>query len=281
MNDEPPSFNAAASGPWCAGTQSSATAWRRQPGARFQNARDLVFHLETVSHTTGATPALAPRRRVSKSEHARSIVIRPSRRPDRGGAGYLAWRRYAPAPRIAGCSQRPPRDGLPRSRGVAIDLAGPEVRAFTANVNGRRQIFVRLLAGGPPLQITKDAVDHQFPRWSPDAELAPVLLAGRARRRAGRRSGAFPRLGGAPRRVIGSIGGADVSSDGRMTCFSLVDGQIQLLTSALDGSDVRAIARFRCRLSPLSALVSGQPLDCVPTRRRRAIRHLRRLGAWR
>ena len=41
--------------------------------------------------------------------------------------------------------------------------------AFTANVNGRRQIFVRLLASGAPLQITKDPVDHQFPRWSPDA----------------------------------------------------------------------------------------------------------------
>ena len=41
--------------------------------------------------------------------------------------------------------------------------------AFTASVNGRRQIFVRLIASGLPLQITRDAVDHQLPRWSPES----------------------------------------------------------------------------------------------------------------
>jgi Tol biopolymer transport system component len=54
----------------------------------------------------------------------------------------------------------------------------------------------------------------------------------------------IPALGGSPRRIAASTGGADVNSAGRLTCFSLVDGHIQLLTSALSGSDVRAIARF-------------------------------------
>src|SRR5262249_15148818 len=41
--------------------------------------------------------------------------------------------------------------------------------AFTAGVNGRRQVFVQLLAGGAPFQLTHDPIDHQFPRWSPDS----------------------------------------------------------------------------------------------------------------
>jgi Tol biopolymer transport system component len=115
--------------------------------------------------------------------------------------------------------------------------------AFTANVNGRRQIFVRLLTSGPPLQITKDLLDHQLPRWSPDA--SSLLYFSPAE--PGDAQGtiwSIPALGGSPRRVIASIGGADVSRNGRLTCFSLVDGRIQLLSSALDGSDVRSIAKL-------------------------------------
>src|SRR5207245_9195072 len=41
--------------------------------------------------------------------------------------------------------------------------------AFTAGAGGKRQLFVQLIAGGAPLQITHDAVDHEAPRWSPDS----------------------------------------------------------------------------------------------------------------
>ena len=39
--------------------------------------------------------------------------------------------------------------------------------AFTAGVNGQRQVFVQLLEGGAPLKLTHDDSDHQFPRWTP------------------------------------------------------------------------------------------------------------------
>src|SRR5260370_26725313 len=56
--------------------------------------------------------------------------------------------------------------GLEESPAISPD--GRSV-AFTAGVSGKRQVFLRLIAGGTPLQITHDAVDHECPRWSPDS----------------------------------------------------------------------------------------------------------------
>ena len=159
-------------------------------------------------------------------------------------AGYLAWERdsrrrlnrRSPVPSVRRITDF---QGLEESPSISPDRRSV---AFTGNVNGRRQVFVRLVAGGPPLQISKDAVDHQLPRWSPDANSILYLSPAEP----GDAQGtvwSIPALGGAPGRVIASIGGADVSRDGRITCFGLVDGHIQLLTSALDGSDVRTVTR--------------------------------------
>jgi eukaryotic-like serine/threonine-protein kinase len=41
--------------------------------------------------------------------------------------------------------------------------------AFVARSDGRRHVWVRLLSGGAPLQITRDAADHEQPRWTPDS----------------------------------------------------------------------------------------------------------------
>jgi Tol biopolymer transport system component/DNA-binding winged helix-turn-helix (wHTH) protein len=114
--------------------------------------------------------------------------------------------------------------------------------AFTASVNGRRQIFVRLLAGGAPLPITRDPVDHQLPRWSPDAN-SLVYFSHAGPDEAQGAIWSIPALGGSPRRVMSSIGGADVSISGRLACFRLEEGKVQLITSALDGTDVQVIAR--------------------------------------
>ena len=212
----------------------------KQPGARFQSARDLVFHLETVSDTTDLRLARDPRPRISRRTAALMAVALGALTIPL--AGYLAWRTFTAAPEspiVPSVRRITDFQGLEESPSISPDRRSV---AFTGNVNGRRHVFVRLVAGGPPLQITKDAVDHQLPRWSPDAN--SILYFSPAE--PGEAQGtiwSIPALGGAPRRVMASIGGADVSRDGRITSFALVDGHIQLLTSALDGSGVRAIAR--------------------------------------
>ncbi len=72
-------------------------------------------------------------------------------------------------------------------------------------------------------------------------KLAGVLLSRRARRGAGNHP-PDPRIRWAGSTGIASIGGGDVSSDGRLACFRLENDRIQLITSSLEGSDVRVVS---------------------------------------
>jgi eukaryotic-like serine/threonine-protein kinase len=130
--------------------------------------------------------------------------------------------------------------GLEESPAISPD--GKSV-AFTAGVGDQRQIFVQLIAGGAPLQVTHDPVDHQCPRWSPDSSsifyFSPAVL--------GTVQGSIlevSALGGVPRRVVNSIGCADVEKDGRLVLFRLATEGIQLGTSPADASRFDVIAQF-------------------------------------
>jgi eukaryotic-like serine/threonine-protein kinase len=132
--------------------------------------------------------------------------------------------------------------GLEESPAISPD--GKSV-AFTAGVGGRRQLFVRLIAGGAPLQITRDPLDHEYPRWSPDSSSIFYFSAAAS----GELQGSIweiPALGGGvPRRVVDSVGGADVSTtDGRLAFFRLAKEGIQLVTAPADGSTVDVVAKF-------------------------------------
>src|SRR5216683_3095488 len=131
--------------------------------------------------------------------------------------------------------------GLEESPAISPD--GRSV-AFTAGVGGKRQVFVQLLAGGAPLQITHDAVDHECPRWSPDS--SSILYFSPAV--SGTVQGSIweiPALGGVPRRVVNSVGCADVSpTDGRLALFRLAKEGIQLVTAPTDGSRFDVVAEF-------------------------------------
>ncbi len=43
--------------------------------------------------------------------------------------------------------------------------------AFVASVDGRRQVFVRLLDRGSPVQVTREPAHHSFPRWADEDTL--------------------------------------------------------------------------------------------------------------
>ena len=125
----------------------------------------------------------------------------------------------------------------------AISPDGKSV-AFTAGVGGQRQVLVRLIAGGTNLQITRETVDHECPRWLPDASsilyFSPTV--------SGAVQGSIfeiPALGGVPRRVASSVGCADVSPiDGRLALFRLAKERIQLVTAPADASQFDLVTEF-------------------------------------
>ena len=138
----------------------------------------------------------------------------------------------------------------------AISPDGRSV-AFTAGVGGTRQLFVQLITGGAPLQLTRDPVEHEYPRWSPDSSsifyfsaAAPGELQGNIWE--------IPALGGVPRRVVSSVGGADVSpTDGRLALFRLAKKGIELVAATTDGSRSDVVAEFAGRhVLPVSTVVA-------------------------
>ncbi len=213
--------------------------------ARFQSASDLAFALQAVSSPDAIgsdVSRLRPQRGTSPQFRRVLAWVLPPLLV--GVLGVVAGRLSAPAPPV----QVPAAHRLTEFVGLeqtpAISPDGRSV-AFTANVGRERQIFVRLVAAGYPLQLTRMAGGCRSPRWSADSS-AIVCFAGPA---PGEREGTLwevPALGGAMRRVASSLSEADVrAADGRMVYFHLTsDDRIELVTTASDGSAPAVVAQL-------------------------------------
>ncbi len=130
-------------------------------------------------------------------------------------------------------------EGLKETPAISPD--GKTV-AYVAVVAGKRQVWIRLLAGGGPLQLTRDDAHHIHPRWAPDSSTLIYFTPAPAGADAGTiwEIGA---LGGWPRRVTTSISAGDLSHDGRrIALFQSVDDQLALVVSARDGSGSDRVA---------------------------------------
>jgi Tol biopolymer transport system component/tRNA A-37 threonylcarbamoyl transferase component Bud32 len=215
----------------------------KKPEERFQNFRDLAFHLETRAEESGSIGSAASQGR--------------RRRALRAGAGFVALAAAAAIGAVAARGLFPSASSTAAHRVRPMtDLVGLEefpsispdgnMVAFTAAQGGRRQVFIRFVNGGPATPVTSDDADHQLPRWLPDGSsllyfspAAPGEVQGAIYR--------IPTLGGSFQRVIASIGGGDVNSTGRLACFRLENEQIQLVTSTLEGGDVQQVATLETR----------------------------------
>ncbi len=148
-------------------------------------------------------------------------------------AGWLFWSQPTAAPpRNVQLHRLTDLVGMEDSPAISPD--GKTV-AFVARAGSKRQIFVRLLAGGAPLQITRDDVDHERPRWAPDSSSLIYYVPPA--------SGdhgmiwEISALGGEPRRIGPALSGGDVSHDGRRIALFRVEGErIALVLIWRDGS---------------------------------------------
>jgi serine/threonine protein kinase/Tol biopolymer transport system component len=226
-------------------------ALRKAPEDRYQTARDLVLDLQALDDTL---------RPSSGETSPRSLERAPGKWPPKRialvsviGAALaivvaLVLLRPAPAPLI------PPsqaKDAAPKPRRLwRLTVGGslqtdatwsPDGRfiAYTSDRSGNFDIWVQLVSGGDPVQVTHDPASDVQPDWSPDG----TKLVFRSERDGG---GLFvvPALGGAERRLTSSGQYPRWSPDGTRILFQpgqMVPGlaSSHLLMVGLDGAPPR------------------------------------------
>jgi eukaryotic-like serine/threonine-protein kinase len=215
----------------------------KNPEERFQSARDLAFHLSSSSlllpsDSSGVQGVATPEKRMRRSALRWLVAGLAIALAAAGGWWYRGRIRSVPAVikflRLS--------DSSSMEESPAFSPDGKSV-AFVSDSTGSRQIWIRLLAGGPALQITHGPGDHREPRWSQDS--AAIIYYTPPPE--GDTQGTLwevAALGGVPRRLVSSMSGADVSHDGkRLAFFRLNNKQIELVSSDPDGSNVRLAAQ--------------------------------------
>jgi len=213
----------------------------KNPEERFQSARDLAFHLGSTSSVSGPSGAvIAP---LQEKRVARPLwsmlgwILAFLALAVAGGALWFRGRQQS-NPKVVKFLRLTDYVGLEESPSFSPD--GKAV-AFVCDSTETRQVWIRLLAGGPPLQITRGPGAHLEPRWSQDSAAIIYFTPPTE----GNAQGALwevSALGGAPRQLVPSISGADVSHDGkRLTFFRLNGRQIELVVADRDGSNSRVV----------------------------------------
>jgi len=211
----------------------------KDPAERFQSARDLAFNLELLSREetgSGAAVALPAR----KGRRWGIAALGALALFGAAGLGFLARGLRPRAENSSPAELRRLTDFVGMEEFPALSPDGKSV-AFTADVSGRRQIWVRLLAGGTPLQVTQDNADHQYPRWSPDSSSLIYFSSSQEPDGEGK-IWQISALGGTARPLVSSLGGADLSHDGKhIAYFHSNQGELELAVADPDGSNPRRL----------------------------------------
>ena len=133
----------------------------KDPEQRFQNVRDLSFDLRCVSDSAWVRMAKRSPWHLSRWSVAKLLILIAI--AGAAALGFLAGERFARAAavqqsHIATVHRLTDLSGIEEFPSISADRRQV---AFTARVGGHRQVFVRLVAGGSPVQITNDAVDRE------------------------------------------------------------------------------------------------------------------------
>ena len=214
----------------------------KQPTLRFQSASDLAFAIESLSASSQAHPVpVAVKRRTSPARLAYVLLILLLAI----NGAMLLWRQLSTG--SASPTQPVRFDRLTDFAGIetepAISPDGKSV-AFVADVGGQREIWVHLMAGGPPLQLTHDSRQHLAPRWSQDSGAILYYSPPQEKESQGA-IWEISALGGAPRKLVDSLSEADASHDGtRLAFLRLENGEVQLAVSDRNGLNAQVAGRL-------------------------------------
>lgn len=220
----------------------------KNPAERCQPARDLAFQLDSMVSSLDSNSAShlpAPAHLPGHPSALRFLpwVLAAALFAAATSVAWLYLSRVLSTPTISPIQFQRLTDfyGLEESTPLSPD--GKSV-AFVSDSSGSRQIWIRLLAGGAPLQLTRDPGDHLSPRWSPDS--ASLLYytppTGDSHQAVAWEISA---LGGTPRRLVESMSELDPSHDGKsLAFFRLNAGRIELVRSDRDAGHPQILVQF-------------------------------------
>ncbi len=211
----------------------------KDPAERFQSARDLAFNLELISREeSGSGAAVALPAKKGRPWLIAALVALAVLGVT--VLGFLARGLRPLAESSSPVELMRLTDFVGMEEFPALSPDGKSV-AFTADVGGRRQVWVRLLAGGTPLQVTRDDADHQYPRWSPDSSSLIYFSPSQEPDGEGKIR-QISALGGTAQPLVNSLGGADLSHDGKhIAYFHSNQGELELAVADPDGSNSRKV----------------------------------------
>src|SRR5579871_1218850 len=213
-------------------------ALEKDPADRYQSMREMAVDLRRFARQTGELSTAVPPRAVSARRWPFATAISALALVFGLAAGRWLWHSPVPAPANVQFQRITDLIGIEESPAVSPD--GKTV-AFVAQAGGWRQIWIRLLAGGTPLQITHDPADHEEPRWAPDS--SSLIYFSPAGPAAGDGTiWEISALGGTPRRITAAVTGGDINHEGRIAAFQSRGADVELVELARDGSNPRRIA---------------------------------------
>jgi eukaryotic-like serine/threonine-protein kinase len=209
-------------------------ALEQDPADRYQSMREMVVDMRRTARRKPEEQSLATAARPARWwVWIAGIAVAVA--AIGGAVASRWWARPHDAPVSPVVLQRI-TDFVGTEEHPAISPDGKTVAFVAPSDTGRRQIWVRLLAGGTPLQITHDEADHEHPRWTPDSS----ALIYRQLALKDEEPGALweiAALGGTPRRITASQGDADISHDGRrIATFQSQSGRTVLAILERNGS---------------------------------------------
>jgi Tol biopolymer transport system component len=217
----------------------------RDPRHRLRSLGDALLELETDS-TMEAT--VAPHAPLQASPAGRLAWLAAGAALGAGALFVWTSTRSAVPDGVANVRLERVTDAIGHEESPAVSPDGKTI-AWVARVNGRQQIWVRLLAGGAALQLTKADTDHTHPRWTPDSSAIVYFTTGASPRDPGT-LWEIPALGGTARPVMSASSGGDVSHDGgRVAAIQLREGKYVLAIASRDGSAIRHIIELTAGLA--------------------------------